>query len=70
MHQEKIFFFKLKLVGVSHVVSEIGSRRYRTYLQPVRKRLSPNYLAVVPGACWLSLGETGCNEGATMKTSY
>lgn len=26
-----------------------------------------NWLAVVPGGCWLSRGETGCKEGAAPK---
>lgn len=69
MHREKIF----KKIEVSWGFSCDVRDWFPTIsdmIQPVRKLLSPNYLAVVPGACWLSLGETGRNEGATMKTSY
>lgn len=29
----------------------------------------PNWFAVVPGGCWLSLGEISCKEGSEPKTS-
>lgn len=55
MHQEKIFFFEIEvswgfLCDVRDWFPTISDM-----IQPVRKLLSPNYLAVVPGASWVKL---------------